>query len=163
MKSYLFTLNKMILFACLSMYFGTGWSLALFSFPIAPELRPENYYNQFVPQITAATRFLTWMTIVMIINCILFLIETWRNKLKWYPIGILIGLVAATLLTKIFIFPYNQKMSDGISDATELQYILSNWIKLNKIRVSIWTIQWLIMMVYFTRGLTKTKSDEKIS
>ena len=29
-------------------------NLFLFPFPIAPKLRPDNYYSQFVPQVTAA-------------------------------------------------------------------------------------------------------------
>lgn len=48
------------------MYFGTGWSLVLFWFPTGKELTVGNYYDQFVPQVTAATRFFTWMTTVML-------------------------------------------------------------------------------------------------
>ena len=47
-------INNLFLFLCTAMYLGTGWSPVLFSFPIAPKLRPDNYYNQFVPQVTAA-------------------------------------------------------------------------------------------------------------
>ena len=70
----LFILNKALLFACVSMYFGTGWSLVLFSFPGAMDLTPDNYYNQIVPQFTAATAFFTYMTWVMIFCCIVFIV-----------------------------------------------------------------------------------------
>jgi hypothetical protein len=59
-------LNDLLLLACVSMYLGTGWSLVLFSFPIRPRLTVDTYYDQFVPQVTLATRFFTWMTTVMI-------------------------------------------------------------------------------------------------
>ena len=47
-------INNLFLFLCTSMYLGTGWSLVLFSFPIASTLRTDTYYNQFVPQVQAA-------------------------------------------------------------------------------------------------------------
>jgi len=155
LNKYLFTINKGLLFACLSMYFGTGWSLLLFSFPIAPQLTTANYYNQFVPQVTAATDFFTGMTIVMIVCCLIFIIEKWRDLAIWYPIVILTGLIAATTLTIVFIFPYNDLMAKGITNSSVLQLVLRQWIFLNKIRVSIWTIQWLSMAIYYSRLLIK--------
>jgi hypothetical protein len=149
MKTNLLTLNKALLFACVSMYFGTGWSLILFSFPIAPQLTTDNYYMQFVPQVEAATKFFTWMTMTMMVCCAIFIVEKWRSSEKWYPIAILLLIIAATLLTLTFIFPYNERMSAGITNQVELQEVLGNWMNLNIIRVSIWTLQWLIMMIYF--------------
>ncbi len=52
--STLLVASYMLLFACTSMYFGTGWSLVLFSFPTADQLTPDNYYSHFVPQVEAA-------------------------------------------------------------------------------------------------------------
>src|SRR5688500_10493918 len=109
-----FVLNKALLFACVSMYFGTGWSLVLFTFPIAPKLTPDNYYNQFVPQVTAATHFFTYMTMVMMICCAIFIIEQWRSRDKWYPIVVLVLVIGATLLTIYFILDYNERMAAGI-------------------------------------------------
>lgn len=143
------TINKALLFACVSMYFGTGWSLVLFSFPIAPELTPDNYYNQFVPQVTAATGFFTYMTMVMMVSCIIFIIEEWKTNFKWFPIGVLILVIAATLLTTTYIIPYNELMAVGITDATELHEVLEKWMRLNVIRVSLWTLQWLLMVTFF--------------
>lgn len=145
----LLTLNKALLFACVSMYFGTGWSLVLFSFPIAPELTPDNYYNQFVPQVTAATEFFTYMTMVMMVCCVIFIIEEWKTPFKWYPIGVLVLVIAATLLTTTFIIPYNERMAAGITDMEELHDVLDKWMRLNVIRVSLWTLQWLLMMIFY--------------
>jgi hypothetical protein len=145
----LLSINKGLLFACVSMYFGTGWSLVLFTFPIAPKLTPDNYYNQFVPQVQAATHFFTYMTVVMMVCCGIFIVETWRNSDKWYPILVLVLVIAATLLTIYFIFAYNERMAAGIKDQTELNTVLSKWMNLNVIRIIIWTLQWLTLMTYF--------------
>lgn len=150
MMKTLLTLNKALLFACVSMYFGTGWSLVLFSFPIASELTPDNYYMQFIPQVTAATHFLTYMTIVMMVCCLIFIIEKWKSASKWYPIIVLAAVIAATALTEIYILPYNEQMAKGITDAAALQQILHKWMQLNIIRTCIWSLQWLTMTVYYS-------------
>ena len=151
----LLIINKGLLFACVSMYFGTGWSLVLFTFPIAPELTPDNYYNQFVPQVQAATHFFTYMTVVMMVCCAIFIVETWRSPDKWVPIVILVLVVAATALTVYFIFEYNDRMAAGIKDPVELSTVLSKWMRLNIIRVSLWTLQWLTLMIYFLMVLKR--------
>ena len=153
----LFTLNKVILFACASMYFGTGWSLVLFSFPVAPDLTPNNYYMQFVPQVQAATHFFTYMTMLMMMCCVVFIIEEWKTSIKWYPIIFLVLAILATLLTIYFIFEYNEQMAAGISDPAILKNVLKKWMNLNTIRVSIWTLQWLVMAIYFFRTDLKLK------
>lgn len=159
MKMLLYGLNKAVLFACVSMYFGTGWSLVLFSFPLAPQLTPVNYYNQFVPQVTAATKFFTYMTMVMIVSCIVFIIEERRSLRILYPVGVLVLIVAATLLTMIFILPYNKIMAAGLSDPVELQEVLGKWMRLNIVRVSLWTLQWLLMMSYFSFAILRREID----
>ena len=57
--------------------------------------------------------------------------------------------VAATGLTVRFILPYNRKMKEGITDEVELQHILQRWMSLNRVRVGLWTVQWLAMAVWF--------------
>ena len=143
------------------MYFGTGWSLVLFSFPIADQLTPANYYTQFVPQVTSATLFFTGMTKVMIVCCLILIIEEWKTSRKWFGIGIVLAVVLATALTIIYIFPYNKRMADGINSAEELKEVLHKWINLNIIRVSIWTVQWLLMMIYFLIYINKAKKKSK--
>ena len=148
-KRILLGLNHSLLFLCTSMYLGTGWSLLLFTFPIAPQLTPENYYMQFVPQVTAATQFFTYMTMVMLATALIMIIAEWRSYLRWFPIGVLLGVILATALTIIYIIPYNEQMAAGIKDAVVLREVLDKWMQLNAIRVSLWTIQWISMMTYF--------------
>ena len=148
-KKILLGLNHSLLFLCTAMYLGTGWSLLLFSFPIASELTPDNYYMQFVPQVTAATKFFTYMTMVMLATAVIMIIAEWRSYLRWFPIGVLLGVILATALTIIYIIPYNEQMAAGIKDAAVLREVLDNWMRLNVLRVSLWTVQWLCMMAYF--------------
>lgn len=145
----LVVLNNALLLMCTSMYLGTGWSLILFSFPVAPQLTVDNYYMQFVPQVKAATKFFTYMTMVMIATSIVMLISEWGDPLIWVPITVLAGVLAATGLTVRFIIPYNKRMEEGITDQAELEDVLGRWMTLNRIRVSLWTVQWLAMSTWF--------------
>jgi hypothetical protein len=149
MNSKLLVLNHSLLFLCTSMYLGTGWSLVLFSFPIAPELTPGNYYMQFVPQVTEATRFFTWMTMLMLVLAGVMLWSEWRTPSRWAPITVLLGVIAATGLTMAFILPYNAEMAAGITEQARLNEVLGRWMSLNRVRVGLWTVQWLAMMLYF--------------
>ena len=154
-RSVLHTINACLLFLCTSMYLGTGWSLVLFSFPIAPQLTVDTYYLQFVPQVTAATRFFTWMTLVMLVSAgVLFFAER-HSRLRWYPATIFLSVVAATLLTRFLIFRYNAEMAAGIGDPTQLREVLASWMATNRIRVGLWTVQWLAMMGYFAHKLLR--------
>ena len=148
MKRLLLTLNDSFLFLCVSMYLGTGWSLVLFSFPIAPQLTVDNYYLSFVPQVDAATHFFTYMTQVMIAACLIMSVAKWRTRFRWVPIIVLLSVAAATALTIIVIFPLNHEMSEGIRDPARLRVVLGKWMTLNKVRVGLWTVQWLCMMTY---------------
>jgi hypothetical protein len=148
-KFWILRIIYAFLFLCISMYLGTGWSLQLFSFPVASQLTISNYYLQFVPQVTAATAFFTKMTEAMIAANLVMLVAEWRTKLRWVPIVVLLAVIAATVLTVKLILPLNAIMAQGITDQTQLQDILTRWIMLNKWRVILWTIQWFAMMVYF--------------
>ncbi|MDC0709960.1 hypothetical protein POL68_15910 [Stigmatella sp. ncwal1] len=152
------TLNACLLFLCTSMYLGTGWSLVLFSFPIAPQLTVDNYFLQFVPQVSAATRFFTWMTLVMGVSSVALFISERRSRLRTYPALVFLALVAATLLTRFFIFPYNAEMASGIRDPQRLGEVLAAWMATNRVRVGLWTVQWLSMMGYFAHKLLRGES-----
>jgi hypothetical protein len=141
-------LNDLVLLGCVSMYFGTGWSLVLFSFPIRARLTVKTYYDQFVPQVTRATRFFTPMTVVMIVTAIVMLISEWNDH-WWAPAIVLAGVLAATGLTMRFILPLNKVMEAGITDPKVLDATLRKWMGLNRIRVGLWTMQWLAMAAYF--------------
>jgi hypothetical protein len=149
MTRTLVIINDTVLLACASMYLGTGWSIILFSFPIAPKLTPDNYFLQFVPQVRAATRFFTIMTIVMIATCLVMLVSEWGHALMWVPVVVLLGILAATGLTMRFLFPYNNAMAAGITDQDELNDVLRHWMALNRIRVGLWTIQWFSLATFF--------------
>lgn len=148
MRATLIVLNDLCLFACTSMYFGTGWSLVLFSFPIRPRLTVDSYYDQFVLQVTYATRFFTWMTSLMIALAIVMTVSEW-DRMVWAPLIVLGGVVAATALTVRFILPLNRIMADRITDPATLDSVIGRWMALNRIRVGLWTVQWLTMAVYF--------------
>jgi hypothetical protein len=147
-RNALLMLNKAVLFACVSMYFGTGWSLVLFSFPTAGELTPSTYYMQFVPQVAAATAFFKVMTSVMMINATILVVEEWKTPLRWFGIGVLLAITLVTALTIVYIFPYNARMAAGIATQAELNEVLNKWMNLNTLRVSIWTAQWVLVMIY---------------
>jgi len=142
-------LDAAVLLLCASMYLGTGWSLALFSFPSRAQITVDNYYDQFVPPVERATRFFTWMTTVMMAAAVVLIIADWHS---WYvvaPAVLLAGVIAATGLTVKFIFPYNKEMEAHIRDPAELQSVLGKWIRLNWIRVSLWTVQWVAITSWF--------------
>ena len=141
--------NNTFLLLCTSMYLGTGWSLVLFSFPIASQLRTGTYYQQFVPQVEAATKFFTVMTTLMLAAGVVMLLAEPDSSFRWIPIVVLLGVVAATGLTIVYILPDNKKMKAGITDEAELQTILKRWMARNRIRVGLWTIQWLAMTYWF--------------
>ena len=141
--------NAVFLLACASMYFGTGWSLVLFSFPVAPQLTPANYHLQFVPQVEAATRFFTTMTILMIIAGLIMVWREWRTGYRWVPIALLLAVFAATGFTTMVIFPVNHEMEAGITDQARLTTVLGRWMFINTIRTLIWTVEWLVMTAYF--------------
>ena len=149
MKSKLLIANHMLLFLCASMYLGTGGSLVLFSFPTASELTPANYYPQFVPQVEAATAFLTPMTKVMFACLAIMLIAEWRSHWRWVPIIVIVALAAATALTVWHIFPLNTEMAAHIQSADRLHVVLADWMRLNRVRVAIWCVQWAALAVYF--------------
>ncbi|HYH97792.1 hypothetical protein [Hyalangium sp.] len=160
-RSVLHTLNACLLFLCTSMYLGTGWSLVLFSFPIAPQLTVDTYYLQFVPQVTAATRFFTWMTGVMLASAVVLFLAERKSPLRWYPAIVLLGVVAATLLTRFFIFRYNAEMAAGIRDPERLREVLAAWMNTNRIRVGLWTVQWLAMMGYFAHKVLRAEKPAR--
>jgi Domain of unknown function (DUF1772) len=157
-KNKFLLLNSCFLFLCASMYLGTGGSLIFFSFPIAPQLTPENYYLQFVPQVHAATDFFTPMTKAMLISGIIMLIAEWKNCCsRWASIGLLVALIAATALTRYGIFPVNEEMASHIKDPKHLHDVLDHWMQLNRWRVLCWVVEWICMMGYFASWTFKSR------
>ncbi len=142
-------LNNAILMACCSIYLGTGISLVFFQFPVEPYLTPDNYALIFVGSVQRATEFFTWMTILMLVTGVIMLVTEWFSGLRWAPMIVLAALIASTLLTTQYIFVYNGRLAEGITDPAELADVFSKWATLNRIRVSLWVVEWLAMMGYF--------------
>ncbi len=152
-------LNHCILFLCTSIYVGIGIFMLFFLFPMEPRLTPENYAMLFVDPVANATNFLTWMTIVMFAAVLVMLATEWFTGIRWVPVIVLLALCAATLLTMYALFPYNRELSDGITDPERLKHVFSNWAGLNRIRISLWFVQWLAMMYWFYRMTLKARAD----
>jgi hypothetical protein len=152
-------LNHAILFLCCSIYLGTGISLVFFQFPLEPQLTPDNYALTFVEPVIRATQFFTWMTIVMLATALVMLISEWFTGIRWVPVVVLLGIIAATVLTVYVIFPYNQRLYAGIHDPAEFKHVFHEWARLNRIRVALWAVQWLAMMYWFYRLAGSARSD----
>lgn len=139
-----------VLLLCASIYLGTGVTLAFFLFPIAPLLTPETYRAPFVIPVAAATKFFTYMTIVMLVGSIALVVIDWGEGARWLlPGAYLLLTVAATVLTMVAIFPYNKRMAEGITDAGELQQVLAKWRRVNTMRASIWAVQWAAITAWW--------------
>ncbi len=160
MRDRLLLLNRCLLFLCASMYLGTGWSMWLFSFPIIPQLTVDNYYLQFVPQVTEATRFFTGMTLVMMASAAVMIWDERRAGRAWIPVVVLLSIVAATGLTMVFILPYNREMAAHVTNPARLREVLDRWASLNRVRVSLWTVQWIAMMYSFGRPSSRTREAQ---
>ncbi len=136
----------MLLFA--SMYLGTGWSLVLFSFPLAPRLTPETYALPFLEPIRNATRFFTVMTTAMLVAGAALTVGEADSAYLWVPIVYLLGVIGATLVTVVLIFPYNQELRAGVTDPDRLRVVLRKWMRLTVVRVVLWTTQWVAVALY---------------
>lgn len=152
-------LNHAVLFLCCSIYLGTGVSLVFFQLPLEPKLTPDNYAMIFVEPVANATEFFTWMTLVMLVTAGIMLVTEWFSGIRWVPIVVILGIIAATLLTIFFIFDYNQELSDGVTDPERLKVVIGRWGTLNRIRVSLWAVEWLAIMYWFYRMAFLARAD----
>src|SRR6267143_3401770 len=93
MKTKLLLLSYAILFAGVSIYFGTGWSTVIFQFPTLPQLNVSNYYLHFVPQVAAATTFFTILVPLMCLICLIMIKAEWHTRFRWVPIVVLLAIL----------------------------------------------------------------------
>jgi hypothetical protein len=156
MKRKLLLFSYAVLFAGVSIYFGTGWSTVIFQFPTLPELNVSNYYLHFVPQVAAATTFFTILVPLMCIICLVMLKAEWRTRFRWVPIVVLVAIIAASSVTYFLIFPINKEMAARISDAQQLKTAIDKWVQYTWYRVVLWTIEWLTLMYYFAARAYQT-------
>lgn len=155
----LLLLNHVVLLLCCSIYLGTGVSLVFFQLPLEPQLTVSNYYLIFVAPVTAATHFFTWMTILMLICGLIMLATEWLSGLRWVPVVVLLGIIAATGLTLAVIMPLNGRLAAGVSDPADLKMLLHEWAQLNRIRVLLWIIEWIAMAYWFYRLAYLARAD----
>lgn len=136
----------MLLFA--SMYLGTGWSLVLFSFPLAAQMTPETYRLPFVEPVKNATRFFTFMTVAMMAAAAVLIVGEIGTAYVWVPIVYLAAVIGATAVTVLLIFPYNEELKTGVTDQDRLQVVLGKWMRLTVVRVVLWSVQWAVVALY---------------
>lgn len=144
-----YLLSCSLLFAAVSVYFGTGWSTAIFQFPVMPQLTVDNYKLHFIPQIDAATDFFTFLVSLMVVTGLIMIVAEWRTRFRWLPILLLLAVVGATTLTTLVIFPVNDVLRHGIRDQQHLVEVIGRWKSLTQVRVAIWSFEWVLMMAYF--------------
>lgn len=155
MRARLYLLNNALLFMAVSIYFGTGWSTAIFQFPVMPHLTPANYYLHFIPQIDAATTFFTFLVTLMAITGVVMIVGEWRTRFRWVPILVLLAVVAATSLTYFVVFPINDIFRKGVTEQAQLVSLIERWKTLTWVRVGIWSFEWALMMYYFAASLDR--------
>jgi len=149
MKRKLYVLSNALLFMAVSIYFGTGWSTAIFQFPVMPLMTVENYSLHFIPQIDAATSFFTFLVTLMAITCVVMIVGEWRTRFRWIPILLLLAVIGATSLTQFLVFPVNDVLRNGITSQAQLMEVIVRWKTLTWVRVAIWSFEWALMMFYF--------------
>jgi hypothetical protein len=156
MKTKLLLLSYAILFAGVSIYFGTGWSTVIFQFPTLPELNVNNYYLHFVPQVAAATGFFTVLVPLMCLICLVMIKMEWRTGFRWVPMVVFLCIIAASGITYFLIFPINHEMAGRITDPQQLEVAMSKWVQYTWYRVALWSIEWATLMYYFAARAYQT-------
>jgi len=156
MKNKLLLLSYAVLFAGVSIYFGTGWSTIIFQLPMLPLLDVSNYYLHFVPQVAAATKFFTILVPVMCIICLVMLKAEWKTRFRWVPIVVLLAIVGASSITYFLIFPINHEMAARITDPQQLSIAIGKWVHYTWYRVVLWSLEWVTMIYYFAARAYQT-------
>jgi hypothetical protein len=149
MKAKLLVLNHACIFFGATLYCGVLWSLHFFWFPSWRNLKVDNYFNQFIPQTDAATRFFTVVVPIMFFCLVVMVFSEWKGKFRWTAIAALLCLGAATWVGQLYIIPINKILAQTITDQAQLTSFLERWMTLNDIRWVLLTIMWLVMMYYF--------------
>jgi hypothetical protein len=151
MKPILLSLNLIMFWFGTTAYAGVLWALHFFWFPTWRTLRVENYYDQFIPQTTAATRFFTVVVSLMFLSLIIIIVHEWRTRLKWPALAAFLTLGAATFFGTLRILPINHKLKEGVTDQAQLTEMLNRWINLNETRFVLLTLLWIILVYYIFR------------
>lgn len=149
MKAKLLALNHACIFFGATLYCGVLWALRFFWFPTWRHLTPDNYYQQFIPQTSAATRFFTVVVPIMLFCNLVMIFSEWKGKLRWTAIAALLCIGGATFVGQLYIIPINKILAQTTTDPVQLTSLLGRWMSLNDIRWVLLTIMWVVMMYYF--------------
>jgi len=149
MKGRLIALNHAVILWGSTLYVGVLWALHFFWFPSWQHLTVANYYDQFIPQTTAATQFFTfWVPITFL--CLLVMLWSERHtRLRWVPWAGLLCLATSTSVGQFLIIPINHYLATHITDQAVLTERMTLWMFLNNIRWVTETLAWLVIMYYF--------------
>ncbi len=148
-KTKLFIINSAYIFFGATLYVGVLWALHFFWFPTWKNLMVENYYDQFIPQTTAATKFFTILVPIMFLSHLILCWQEWKTKLRWLAILALLALSGATYVGTMHIIPVNKILKQHITDQGRVTQLLEKWMMLNDIRMVLMTLAWATLMAYF--------------
>lgn len=150
MKAILLIINHVYIFFGATLYVGVLWALHFFWFPTWANLTVDNYYDQFIPQTTAATEFFTIVVPPMFLALVVFVVTEWKTAFRWVALAALACLGTATYVGQLHIIPVNKILATVITDQTRLSELLQQWMFLNDIRWVLLSTMWLVMIYYFS-------------
>ncbi len=149
MKSIWMVFNNAYIFFGTTLYVGVLWSLHFFWFPTWTNLKVENYYDQFIPQTTAATKFFTVLVPIMFLAHLIMCWKEWKGNMRWPSLAALGMLATATYVGTQHIIPVNKILKGHLTDQVQVTELLKKWMSLNDIRMALMTASWCLLMYYF--------------
>ena len=159
MKQKLMVLNNAYIFFGTSIYVGVLWALHFFWFPSWRGFKVDNYYDQFIPETTAATSFFTIVVPIMLLCYLIMVWKEWRTSMRWIALGAFACLVATTIVGTLLIIPVNKILAQHITDQAQLTELFQRWMFLNDVRWVLMTLSWVLMMYYFGAKACKLDSQ----
>jgi hypothetical protein len=149
MKSVFMVLNNAYAFFGTTLYVGVLWSLHFFWFPTWTSLKADNYYDQFIPQTSAATEFFTIVVPLMFLAHAVMVWKEWKGGYRFTSLGALLMLAGATYVGTLHIIPVNKILKGRVTDQAQVTELLKKWMELNDIRMLLMTLSWCLLMFYF--------------
>lgn len=134
-----------------TIYVGVLWALHFFWYPTWRLFTVQNYYDQFIPPTSAATRFFT-VVVPLMFAALVTMVWTERKQRTWWTAALALACLAgATYVGQAHIIPVNKILATHITNPARLTELLQRWMLLNDIRMTIMTAMWLTMMWYFVK------------
>jgi len=149
MKRILLTVNNGYAMFGTTLYVGVLWALHFFWYPGWRKFKVDNYYDQFIPQTTAATKFFTVVVPLMYLALTVMGISERKTRQRWLPLAGIATLTGATAVGQGLIIPINKILAQGITDQDQLDGYFQRWMRYNDIRGVLMTLMWGILMYFF--------------